>query len=230
MARLPRYLLPGQPQHVIQRGNNRQPIFASEDDYRFYYECLMEAARNHGCDIHAYVFMTNHVHLLVTPQTEGGIGKMMQSLGRRYVQYFNYTYHRTGTLWEGRYRATLVDAQRYLLTCYRYIELNPVRAAMVRHPGEYRWSSYRAHAEGRDDPLVTEHCIYQALGRDNAEQRSAYRTLFKSQIEEQTLREIRDTLQKGWVLGSERYKNEIAALVSRRVQPSPKGRPARSGT
>jgi putative transposase len=189
-----------------------------------------EAARNHGCDIYAYVFMTNHVHLLVTPQTEGGIGKMMQSVGRRYVQYFNYTYHRTGTLWEGRYRATLVDAQRYLLTCYRYIELNPVRAAMVRHPGEYRWSSYRAHAEGRDDPLVTEHWIYQALGRDNTEQRSAYRALFKSQIEEQTLREIRDTLQKGWVLGSERYKNEIAALVSRRVQPLPKGRPARSGT
>ena len=135
MARLPRFILPGQPQHIIQRGNNRQDIFCSEDDYLYYLEKLIEAASKHQCDIHAYVLMTNHVHLLVTPHTEEGIGKMMQVLGRYYVQYFNHRYKRTGTLWEGRYKATLIDTEQYLLTCMRYIELNPVRAKeMVNHP------------------------------------------------------------------------------------------------
>lgn len=139
MARLPRYFMEGQPQHAIQRGNNRAPVFGAEDDYRFYLECLQEAAVRHGCAIHAYVLMTNHVHLLVTPETEGSLPKTLQSVGRRYVQYFNYTYGRTGTLWEGRYRATVIDSEHYLLTCMRYIELNPVRAGMVPQPEGYRW-------------------------------------------------------------------------------------------
>jgi putative transposase len=143
MARLPRYTLPGQPQHVILRGNNRSIIFAADEDYRFFLDCLGDAATRHGCVIHAYVLMTNHVHLLITPEHEGSIGKALQSVGRRYVQYFNYTYQRTGTLWEGRYKATLIDSESYLLTCYRYIELNPVRADMVPHPRDYLWSSYR---------------------------------------------------------------------------------------
>lgn len=141
MARLPRYTLPGQPQHVILRGNNRTDIFAAEDDYHFFKECLHTAAQQHGCDIHAYVLMTNHVHLLLTPQQENSISKTMQSVGRRYVQYFNFRQNRSGTLWEGRYKATLIDSERYLLTCYRYIEMNPVRAGMVSQPGEYPWSS-----------------------------------------------------------------------------------------
>ncbi len=127
MARLPRFVIPGQPQHVIQRGNDRQAIFRNEQDYRFYLEKLREAAEKHQCDIHAYVLMTNHVHLLITPHTETGIGKTMQSIGRYYVQYFNHCYKRTGTLWEGRYKAALIDSEVYLLTCMRYIELNPVR-------------------------------------------------------------------------------------------------------
>ncbi|MFH0352562.1 MAG: transposase, partial [Chromatiales bacterium] len=151
---------------------------------------LGEAAKKHECDIHAYVLMTNHVHLLVTPHTERGIGKMMQTVGRRYVQYFNYTYQRTGTLWEGCYRATLVDAERYLLSCYRYIELNPVRAQMVRHPRDYAWSGYRCHAEGREDPLIVDHKVF--LHRNAEQRRMAYRALFRSRLDEQfTLRQGR---------------------------------------
>ena len=166
MARLPRYFVEGQAQHIIQRGNNRKPIFAVDDDYSFYLDCLQEAAGHHGCAIHAYVLMTNHVHLLVTPEIEQSLPKTLQSVGRRYVQYFNYTYDRTGTLWEGRYKATLIDSERYLLTCMRYIELNPVRACMVNHPGDYQWSSYPCNAWGVENPLVNEHLVYQCLDRN----------------------------------------------------------------
>ena len=155
MARLPRFVLPGHPQHVIQRGNNRNVIFASEDDFHFYLDCLKTACKSHDVQVHAYVLMTNHVHLLMTPQTECGLAKVMQSVGRRYVQYFNWNYKRTGTLWEGRYKATLIDTKRYLLTCYRYIELNPVRANMVTQPEAYRWSSFRFNAHVIPDDLVT---------------------------------------------------------------------------
>ncbi|MHC4071530.1 MAG: transposase [Planctomycetota bacterium] len=165
MARLPRYFAKNQPQHVIPRGNNREPIFASKEDYRFYLECLHGAAERRRLAIHAYVLMTNHVHLLDTPVSEDSLPKTLQSVGRRYVQYFNYTHERTGTLWEGRYRATLIDTERYLLTCMRYIELNPVRARRVRHPRDYRHSSYRAYAYGEADPLVHDHELYKQLGR-----------------------------------------------------------------
>ena len=149
MPRKPRYVIPGQPQHVIQRGNNRCPIFITDDDYGCFGRYLREACSRQGCHVHAYVFMTNHIHLLVTPGSEDSIAKAMQSVGRRYVQYFNTTYQRTGTLWEGRYKATLIDSENYLFTCSRYIELNPVRANMVNHPSEYMWSSYRANALGK---------------------------------------------------------------------------------
>lgn len=227
MARLPRYNLPGQPQHAILRGNNRSLIFVVEEDYHFFIECLQKATEQHGCDIHAYVLMTNHVHLLMTPQREDSIGKAIQSLGRRYVQYFNYTQKRTGTLWEGRYKATLIDSERYLLACYRYIELNPVRANMVEQPGEYPWSSYRWHAEGRTDHLIADHALYVSLGKDNEERKAAYLALFKSQVSETTLTKIRDATNKGWALGNDRFKEEIAKAVSRRVAPSPRGRPKR---
>ncbi len=157
MARLPRYVLPGVPQHVIQRGNNREPIFAHGEDYSFYLEKLEEALKKYSCQLHAYVLMTNHVHLLITPQAENGIGKVMQSLGRSYVQYYNYVYTRTGTLWEGRYKATLLNSEQYLLTCMRYIELNPVRANMVKHPSEYPYSSYAKNAVGKQNNLSHPH-------------------------------------------------------------------------
>jgi len=160
MARKPRFNLVGQPQHVIQRGNNREACFYAAQDYRFYLCCVGEAARKFACDVHAYVLMTNHVHLLVTPRAEQAIGNLMQSVGRRYVRYINHVYRRTGTLWEGRYKASLIDSERYLLACYRYIELNPVRAAMVASPAQYRWSSYRCNAVGKTDTLITPHVQY----------------------------------------------------------------------
>ena len=220
LPRLPRYVAPGYPQHVIQRGNNRSVLFIDDADYRFYYDCLHAACERHGCRVHAYVFMTNHVHLLMTPSADGAIGKVMQSVGRRYVQRFNTTYQRSGTLWEGRYKATLVDTDAYLLACYRYIELNPVRAGLVRRAGDYRWSSHRANAFGEADPLVTSHERYAALAADAVACQSAYRDLFDVELAESTLAEIRDGTQRGWALGSKRFREEIAALLKRRTEPS----------
>jgi len=223
MARLPRFVLPGQPQHVIQRGNNRIEIFCAEGDYRFYLEKLQAAAEKHRCDIHAYVLMTNHVHLLMTPRSEDGIGKVMQRLGRYYVQYYNYRYQRTGTLWEGRYKATLIDTEQYLLTCMRYIELNPVRAEMVSHPSDYPWSSYRYNALGEEDALMMPHAEYRRLGKTLEERQLAYRKLFRSQIAEKTLFDIRVATNKAWVLGNDRFKRKLEKQLARRVAPKPKG-------
>ncbi len=225
MARLARYDFPGQPQHVILRGNNRSIIFVGKQDYEFFIECLQKAAEQHGCAIHAYVLMTNHAHLLMTPERGDSIGKALQSLGRRYVQYFNETQKRTGTLWEGRYKATLIDSELYLLTCYRYIELNPVRANMVAHPRDYPWSSYLSHAEGKIDKLIVGHAIYAALGKEKQERQAAYRALFNAHVSEEELVAIREATNKGWALGNDRFKQEVAAAARRRVAPLPKGRP-----
>jgi len=224
MPRLPRFVLPGHPQHVIVRGNNREPIFCADEDYQFYLEKLKQACEKHQCDVHAYVLMTNHVHLLITPHTEQGIGKAMQMLGRYYVQYFNHAYQLTGTLWEGRYKSTLVDSERYLLTCYRYIELNPVRArGMADHPSEYPWSSYRCNALGYEDVNITPHAEYIALGGCPEERRKAYRALFKSCIAEKTLGEIREATNKSWVLGSSHFKERIEGQLNRRAEPLARG-------
>jgi len=185
MARLPRLYLPGCAQHVIQRGNNREVCFYDEADYNAYLSFLKEAATKYQVAIHAFVLMTNHVHLLVTPSNEQGISRMMQAQGRKYVQYFNFTYGRTGTLWEGRYKSTLVDADNYLLTVSRYIELNPVRANMVQHPSEYPWSSYRGNALGKPIQLLTPHSIYRQLGKIDKQRQSAYRALFRGKVSDQ---------------------------------------------
>ena len=229
MARLPRLFLPGQPVHAIQRGNNREPIFAAEDDYRFYLECLAKAATEQGLAIHAYVLMSNHVHLLATPEREDSLSKTMQSVGRRYVQYFNHTYRRTGTLWEGRYKSTLVQSERYLLTCMRYVELNPVRATMVEHPGDYPWSSYRANAQGEENALLAQHLLYRRLGQMREVRLKAYRQLFRAQIAKEELEAIRDATNKAWVLGEGRFCEKVEALSQRRAGPLPKGRPRRDG-
>lgn len=228
MPRKPRFVLPGQPQHIIQRGNNRCPIFITNEDFECFRHYLQEACSRHGCDIHAYVFMTNHIHLLLTPDKKDTISRMMQSVGRRYVQYFNVTYRRTGTLWEGRYKATLIDTENYLFTCYRYIELNPVRANMVTHPGEYRWSSYHANALGKHDSLIQPHQQYIDLDMDTNSRQTAYRDLFKAHIDEKTLAEIRYATQKGWALGNDRFKDEIEYCLKQRSRPLPRGGDRRS--
>lgn len=225
MARLPRFYLPNQPLHVIQRGNNREPIFAADADYHFYLRCLQDAADTHSLTVHAYVLMTNHVHLLVTPVTETSLSKTLQSIGRRYVQYFNFSYQRTGTLWEGRYKSTLIDSERYLLTCMRYIEMNPVRAEMVAHPSEYLWSSYRANAQGNADVLLAPHELYQRLGRSDEERKSAYRQLFRAQVSKSDVDAIRNATNKGWVLGDSQFGEKVSALTDRRAMPMARGRP-----
>ena len=225
MARLPRICLPGIPQHIIQRGNNRQACFASDEDFAAYALWLEQYAKQYRVAVHAWVFMTNHVHLLVTPQTKDGTSNLMQALGRRYVRYFNYAYKRTGTLWEGRFKTCAVDEENYLLVCQRYIELNPVRANMVDHPGDYRWSSYRANGQGEAARLWTPHRIYCELGANVLECAKAYRELFRGHLDENLLRQIRRATQQGMVLGNDQFREEIERLSGRRtrtLKPGPK--------
>ena len=223
MARQPRFILPGQPQHIIQRGNNRQLIFVEAQDYEFYLEKLMNAASEHECQIHAYVLMTNHVHLLVSPARIDCLGKMMQMLGRYYVHYFNYKYKRTGTLWEGRYKACLISSEQYLFTCMRYIELNPMRAGMVDDPIKYQWSSYHHNALGNADPLIEPHMEYCNLGKTSEDRQMAYQALFQIPLELKILDEVRHATNKCWTLGDSKFKKEVALQLDRRVEPSEKG-------
>ena len=223
MARQPRFSLPGYVQHVIQRGNNRDVIFVDDSDYQVYRDRLEQACEQFGCAVHAYVFMTNHVHLLMTPQTSTAISQVMQSLGRVYVQYFNYRYRRTGTLWEGRFKATLIDSDRYLFACHRYIELNPVRAGMVRSPADYPWSSYGHNARGTPDTLVTTHAHYRALAATTEERCNVYQALFTDALSPETLQVIRDSTNKAWALGNDRFRDRIEALSARQAAPKARG-------
>jgi len=225
MARKPRFVLPGVPLHVIQRGNNREPCFYSDDDYRRYLELLRESADRNRCHVHAYVLMTNHVHLLATPFAPHGISHMMQDLGRKYVRSINYVYRRTGTLWEGRYKASLIDSEAYLLACMRYIELNPVRANMVSHPGEFRWSSYAANAQGQSDVLISPHPLYTQLGDDPLQRQAAYRELFRVHLDAELVHAIRGALNEELVLGRDDFKDKIEQMINRQVRRGKEGRP-----
>jgi len=226
MARRSRLRIAGVPQHVIQRGNNRQATFFAERDYRFYLACLREAACRHDCSIHAYVLMTNHVHLLATTNQPEAMSLVMRDLGRSYVQYVNFTYRRTGSLWEGRFKSSLVDTQRYFIACCRYIELNPVRAGVVNRPENYRWSSHGFYALGRADALLTAHDEYSALGENDAARQRAYRQLFCSQEDASGLEEIRHAVNRGWPLGSDHFKDQIERALKRAARPPKRGRPA----
>ena len=225
MARLARISPVGIPLHVIQRGNNRQSCFAAPEDYAAYLNWLKEYSKKFFVSIHAWVLMTNHVHLLCTPEKDGAVSQMMQSVGRRYVQYFNRQYRRSGTLWEGRYRSCLIQAEDYLLEVYRYIELNPVRARMVAGPGDYPWSSYPMNALGRESDLCIPHSEYLRLSERKAYRLRKYRALFEHCVEDDLLTEIREGLNKGMALGNDRFKDEIAALTGRRLKPKQAGRP-----
>lgn len=225
MPRKPRFQLPGVPQHIIQRGNNREPCFYAEEDYIRYLDNLKEALDRNQCALHAYVLMTNHVHLLVTPFVKHGISHMMQDLGRKYVSYINHSYKRSGTLWEGRYKASLVQTEAYLLTCMRYIELNPVRANMVNHPAEYRWSSYGCNAQGKFSKIIKPHPIYLALHDIEQSRQSAYRELFRSHMDYTILHEIRDAVNQELVLGRDDFKEKIEKMTQRQTRKGRDGRP-----
>jgi len=224
MARLPRLNPIGIPQHVIQRGNNRQACFSSEQDLIAYAGWLKEYSREFDVQVHAWVFMTNHVHLLVTPQADAGVSNMMQAIGRIYVRYFNREYRRSGTLWEGRYKSCLVQSEEYLLQCYRYIELNPVRANMVADPADYYWSSYSCNGLGVKSNLVTPHAEYLSLGRYPKQRCERYRALFRSALDGELVDEIRRSLNKGLALGSESFKQTLETRFQRRVTEAPLGR------
>lgn len=217
MPRKPRIVLPGHPVHIIQRGNNRSATFYSDEDYHFYLDALAQASEEYQCAIHAYVLMTNHVHLLATPTIETGISRMMQSIGRRYVRYINKTYKRTGTLWEGRFKHSLIQDDFYYLICSRYIELNPVRAGMVKSPESYPWSSYRHNAQRQINSIIQAHHLYLELGQTVEECAQHYQVLFHSHIEHNTLEAIRKATNRDQVLGNDRFKGEVEQMLKRKI-------------
>ena len=225
MPRRPRIIVPNIPLNVIQRGNNRKSCFYAEEDYKLYLEWLQEYARKTGCLVHAYVLMTNHIHLLITPKKSDSAGELMKRLGQRYVQYINRTYQRSGTLWEGRFRSCIAQQDDYLLLCQRYIELNPVRAGIVKHPGEYYWSSYHVNGQGNKSDLVSHHPLYLSLGQTDEERQIAYRELFRCELEPGVIDEIREATNGNFVLGNSRFKQKISKILRRRVTPGKPGRP-----
>lgn len=230
MPRKPRFFLPDVPAHIVQRGHSREPVFFEEDDYRAYLDWLCEAARRYECVIHAYVLMTNHIHILATPKDKQGISLMMQYIGRRYVPYINHTYGTTGSIWEGRYKSSLIHDEEYLFTCMRYIELNPVRADMVKFPSQYRWSSYRANAQGKKDELISAHPLYLSLGKTAASREEAYKALFKAHVDAVDLKAIRAAWQTGTPLGNEYFREKIERKLNSKVGQARRGRPKRALT
>lgn len=228
MPRKPRMYLPGVPCHIIQRGNNREETFFSEQDYQFYLECLNDASRRYCVDIHAYVLMTNHVHILMTPHAKESISLVMQSIGRRYVQYINKKYRRTGTLWESRHKASLVEAEKYLMACSRYIEMNPVNANMVRHPSQYKWSSYMCNAHGEFNRLICSHEIYSRLGLNEAGRQQAYASLFDELVDVNEVRVIRNAVRFSMPTGDNRFQQQIEQALKRKVGYAHRGRPRKA--
>ena len=225
MPRRPRLHIADFPHHIVQRGHNRAACFFAEEDYQAYRHWLGEGLEKTGVCLHAYVLMTNYVHLLLTPRAPEDISRLIIALGRRFVQYINKTYRRTGTLWDSRYKSSLIQTDTYLLRCQRYIELNPVRAEMVRDPGEYPWSSYRANGLGASDPLLSPHALYLELGASLDARQTAYRELFRTELDEAALAELRLAIQQSQPIGNERFLQHIEQMTGQRRQARPRGRP-----
>jgi putative transposase len=225
MPRKPRFYLPGSPVHAFQRGHNKEPVFFDDEDYLVYLRYLKASADEFDCAIHAYVLMTNHVHFLLTPQAANSISLMFQGVGRHYVPYINRRYGRRGSLWEGRYKSCLIGSENYFLACMRYIECNPVRASMVEHSAEYRWSSYAANALGVDNTVLMAHEIYTSLGISDTLRCSSYKTLFDNVPTEVELDMIRSSLHSGAPVGNDRFKLQVELAVGRKVGLAKVGRP-----
>lgn len=226
MARLPRLTVPGYPHHIIQRGNNRQAIVRDDEDREALLELITTRARQHGVALHAWVLMDNHFHLLATPETAEGVPRWMQDVGRSYVRRFNDRHQRSGTLWEGRYKSTLIQTERYFLACMAYIELNPVRAGMVAEPRQYPWSSHLHHIGQRVDRYLSAHPVYWALGNTPFAREAAYADWVRSGLSAQQQKAITDAALHGWALGDEGFAGELQKQTSRRVSRAAKGRPA----
>ena len=224
MARLPRLTLAGQPHHAIQRGNNRQPIFLDTPDRERMLALLAEHAPRHGVALHAYVLMDNHFHVLATPATADGLPKFMQAVGRSYVRWFNDRHGRSGTLWEGRYRSTLVQADRYLLVCMAYVDLNPVRAGLVADPRDHPWSSHHHYIGLRNDRFVTPHPLYWALGNTPFAREAAYAELVRAGVSRHDEALLTDSALQGWAAGDPAFVERLQGETSRRVAKARPGR------
>jgi putative transposase len=222
MPRKLRLFFPDVAAHIVQRGVDRGVCFQSDNDRILYLLHLRELSERFGCTVHAYCLMTNHVHLLVTPASDGAVPGMMKGLGQRYAQYFNRKYERTGPLWDGRYHSCIVESAYYVLACYRYIELNPVRAGMIKRPAEYQWSSYRANAECVDDRLTRPHTEFLALGNTSESRRSAYQMMFDQVIDAPLLESIRASTNGGYPLASSGFARRLAAMGVK-VRPAAPG-------
>jgi len=225
MARLPRLIVPQQPHYVIQRGLNGLAIFCDAQDHQAFLAWLRTAARQYKVALHAYTLLPGELHLLATPSDADGLGSMMQWIGRYYVPYYNQKYGRAGTLWQGRYKTSVVDADSYLLACSQYIEFAAVRLALAGSPEDYPWSSYPHHAGVRPDGAVTDHPRYWALGNTPFQREAAYIELAARGLAGADLRAIEAAVLKGWPLGSDKYKNELQHRMKRQVLPAKRGRP-----
>lgn len=223
IPRKPRFFLPEVLAHIVQRGHSREPVFFEDGDYIAYLTWLTEAADRYECAIHAYVLMTNHIHILASPKDKQGISRAMQYIGRHYVPYINDNYGTSGSI----YKASLIHDEQYLLTCMRYNELNPVRANMIYTPGQYRWSSYRANAQGKDDELITPHPLCLALGRTKLRRSEAYKALFKAHIDKEDLKAMRTAWQTGTPLGNAHFKEKIERKLKSKVGQARRGRPSK---
>ena len=225
MARLPRLTVAGYPHHVIQRGNDRQAIVRDDADRERLLALWQAHAQTFQVAIHAYVIIDNHFHLLVTPETDGGLPQMMQAVGRAYVRYFNLRHGRTGTLWEGRYRSNLIESERYLLACMVYMDLNPVRAGMVQQPADFKWSSHRHCIGQASDKWVTPHALFWGLGNTPFAREAAYAELVQTGLDAATKARLTQSALSGWALGSVDFVGELQQATTRRLVPGKAGRP-----
>jgi len=225
MPRLPRLNIINNPHYISQCGHNNQPCFFCEEDYEYYLECLSKASHQYQCKIHAYVLLENSIQLLVTPMIHSGISSLMQSIGRRYVQYINHKYKRSGTLWGGRYKACVIDAIGYLLTLYQYIENAPVRKGLVDSPVDYPWSSYHYHILGGFTNIIVDHSIYLRLGESATERSSRYIEQLRFPLNSLLLRYINEKLSGDVVLGGDNFVSEIEDLADHKIRPLKRGRP-----
>lgn len=229
MPRRPRIRFSGMTVHVIQRGNNHTPCFFSEGDYRIYLHWLRELSIKTDCTVHAYCLMGNHVHLLLTSGEPDSVSQLMKTLGQRYVQYINRTYERTGTLWEGRFRSSVVQDENYVLACYRYIDSNPVRAGMVQHPSDYRWSSFRVNAGLEPSAWLVPHPALTVLGEDAEARHIAYRKLCDDDLEANMVQHISACTNGGFALGDEPFIGNLASTLNLDVARGKTGRPKKHG-
>ncbi|HLD10301.1 MAG TPA: transposase [Methylophilaceae bacterium] len=227
MPRRPRIVFNNSTVHLTQRGNNRSACFFADEDYAFYLDQLALACKTHVIDLHAYVLLTNQVHLLLSAADGQAPSRMMKQLGQRYVQYINRTYQRSGTLWEGRFRSCIVGEEDYVMGCYRYIELAPVRDGAVNQPADYRRSSYRTNALDESLPLLVAHPFMQALGANEVERKNAYRELFSHPLDNSLVDEIRGATNGNLVLGSEQFQRQIGDALKLRTWRGKAGRPKR---